>query len=89
MVLFLYSDVFIIIILFLIFRSYSGFNLFHQADKQLAQLKQQLGSLNKYDTTVYYTAGYDSPFSFTNRHNEVWLMASDNGSPEVSVVGRR
>lgn len=70
-------------------KSYSGFNLFHQADKQLAQLKQQLGSLNKYDTTVYYTAGYDSPFSFTNRHNEVWLMASDNGSPEVSVVGRR
>ena len=69
------------------FRSYGGFNLFHKGDNELATLKQELGTgLYQYDNTVYFTAGYDSPFSFTNRHNEVWLMAVDT-SPEKAVVG--
>ena len=69
-------------------RSYGGFNLFHKSDTELAVLKQDIerNGLLQYDNTVYFTAGYDSPFSFTNRHNEVWLMAIDT-SPSKPVVG--
>ena len=68
----------------LLSRSYSGFNLFHQSDTRLTELKQQLGTRYPYDNSVYYTAGYDSPFTFSNRHNEVWLAVKD-GSPETIV----
>ena len=26
-----------------------------------------------YDAEMFYTAGYDSPFRLTDRHNEVWV----------------
>jgi len=26
------------------------------------------------DTTVYFDAGYDGPYQFAHRHNEVWIM---------------
>ena len=25
------------------------------------------------DTTEFYDAGYDGPYQFANRHNEVWI----------------
>lgn len=28
-----------------------------------------------YVSDYFYTAGYDSPFRFFNRHNEVWVVA--------------
>ncbi|EGD73881.1 hypothetical protein PTSG_05576 [Salpingoeca rosetta] len=28
-----------------------------------------------FNSTVYYTAGYDSPYQLFNRHNEVWFYA--------------
>lgn len=28
----------------------------------------------------FFTAGYDSPFRLTNRHNEVWLLAAKKPS---------
>nr|XP_054769739.1 heme-binding protein 2-like [Lytechinus pictus]XP_054769740.1 heme-binding protein 2-like [Lytechinus pictus] len=30
-----------------------------------------------FEESVYYTAGYDSPFRLWYRHNEVWLLAKD------------
>jgi hypothetical protein len=34
-------------------------------------------------TDYFFTAGYDSPFRLTNRHNEVWLLAA--GTPSAAV----
>lgn len=42
----------------------------------------------KVDSDYFYTAGYDSPFRLTNRHNEVWLVAEakDAGKEEAVAV---
>jgi len=32
------------------------------------------------NTDHFYTAGYDSPFRLTNRHNEVWILAQKPAS---------
>ena len=49
------------------------------------QLKEYLGKLKgdlqkdgmKYVEDYYFTAGYDPPYRFIGRHNEVWLAASN------------
>ena len=28
----------------------------------------------KYETSYYYINGYDSPWTFFNRHNEIWFL---------------
>ncbi|XP_076469010.1 heme-binding protein 2-like [Babylonia areolata] len=57
-------------------RSFSGF-----ADKakwleQGVKLANDLeGKGQQYHKEFYYTAGYNSPFQLTNRHNEIWFIA--------------
>lgn len=41
-----------------------------------AELAAALDESHSYDTSLYYTAGYDSPFTFFKRHNEVWFIAN-------------
>ncbi|GAB1599557.1 hypothetical protein Ahia01_000233000 [Argonauta hians] len=55
-------------------RSFPGFAKEKDWNENLASLKAALPP-GSYDETHYYTAGYDSPFQFFNRHNEVWLRA--------------
>jgi len=41
----------------------------------MAALKSALDSVDKrYVSTSFYTASYNSPWDFFNRHNEVWLI---------------
>lgn len=41
----------------------------------LVELLDRLGLAGAYDSSTFYTAGYDSPFRLFNRHNEIWLPA--------------
>ncbi|KAM5163752.1 heme-binding protein 2 isoform 1-T2 [Mantella aurantiaca] len=57
-------------------RSYGGFTTGAKNQEEILQLSECLKRDGKvFDTNVYYTAGYDSPFKLLNRHNEVWLIA--------------
>jgi hypothetical protein len=39
------------------------------------------GAGRKYHSGHYYSAGYDSPFRLIGRHNEVWVLADEQGRP--------
>ncbi|XP_077148929.1 heme-binding protein 2 [Ranitomeya variabilis] len=57
-------------------RSFGGFTNGVKNQEQILQLSECLKRDGKlFDESIYYTAGYDSPFKLLNRHNEVWLIA--------------
>ena len=57
--------------------SYGGFSNDAEAARQVEQLKASLDAAGKaYDESYYLSAGYDAPFTFFGRHNEVWLQAA-------------
>mmetsp|Transcript_16420 Transcript_16420/g.48914 ORF Transcript_16420/g.48914 Transcript_16420/m.48914 type:complete len:231 (-) Transcript_16420:786-1478(-) len=65
--------------------SYSGFTsekrLLEHAFSEMKQL-EILG--RDFDASVFYAAGYDSPFRLLGRHNEVWIPARvDAPAPSV------
>jgi len=41
--------------------------------QKAAELRQQVPA-GTFDSSYFYTAGYDSPWKVLNRHNEVWLV---------------
>ena len=45
-------------------------------ETELGESLTELGI--SFDESMYYTAGYDGPFRLWNRHNEVWLLATDS-----------
>ena len=55
---------------------YGGFSNDAEAARQVEQLKASLDAAGEsYDPSYYLSAGYDAPFTFFGRHNEVWLQA--------------
>jgi len=56
-------------------REYGGFSLSHEdIAKEYNQLKFDLrGKL--YDDNIFYSVGYNSPFTLENRRNEIWIEA--------------
>ncbi|XP_033643498.1 heme-binding protein 2-like [Asterias rubens] len=59
-------------------REYSGFSNQTIFPKEAAALAAALNSSQTYNETMYYTAGYDSPFVYRNRHNEIWFFATNS-----------
>ncbi|XP_046548673.1 heme-binding protein 2-like [Haliotis rubra] len=57
-------------------RSFGGYYM-ESITPWLKEAEKLSGYLNgtSYNTDYYYTAGYDSPFTFFKRHNEVWFIA--------------
>ena len=57
-------------------RSFGGFAGETTFENNLKELKSTL-SRNRaaHDSSHFFTAGYDSPFTFVHRHNEVWVEA--------------
>ena len=41
---------------------------------KLGEALERDGLGNTFIQEHYYTAGYDAPFKFRNRHNEVWFI---------------
>ncbi|XP_052101292.1 heme-binding protein 2-like [Mytilus californianus] len=58
-------------------KSFGGFASESTYVTKLQELKTSLdtNASNVYDSSRFFTLGYDSPFAFINRHNEVWLQA--------------
>ncbi|XP_060557151.1 heme-binding protein 2-like [Ruditapes philippinarum] len=57
-------------------RQFSGFTYTFEAwSKHATELADALDAKGiKYEKSYYYTAGYDSPFTLLNRHNEIWFV---------------
>merc|ERR1711953_265660 len=56
-------------------RTLSGYMNTDTWRQEAQQLKQKLNDLSiKFDSSRYYKVGYDAPFKFWNRRNEVWYM---------------
>ncbi|XP_066267359.1 heme-binding protein 2-like [Branchiostoma lanceolatum] len=59
-------------------RHFSGFARDNDWVENAAALAKSLDNATiSYHKDFYYTAGYDGPFTPTNRHNEVWFLKSD------------
>lgn len=59
-------------------RAFDGFA--KQADyiSNAVALAESIGDATKYQEGMWFTAGYDSPFSFRGRRNEVMFVATGN-----------
>jgi len=55
-------------------RSFGGFAKNEDFIKNAAALAAALPDTVKYNKDMYYTGGYNSPFTLFNRHNEVWFI---------------
>eukprot|EP00775_Hariotina_reticulata_P004207 gene4207-4456_t len=67
-------------------QSFGGFANAAEYKKQATQLMTKLDELDEpYNTQFWFTAGYDSPYTLTNRRNEVWVMA---GKPTVQSAAK-
>ncbi|XP_038052882.1 heme-binding protein 2-like [Patiria miniata] len=56
-------------------RSYPGFSNEAKFLSEAEALANALNATQSYDSSFYYTAGYDSPFTILERHNEIWFFA--------------
>ena len=58
--------------------SYSGWSNEQKVIEHGKELFESLAAKNiEYDSDMFYTAGYDSPFRLIDRHNEVWVKLQD------------
>ena len=49
-------------------------------DDRLSNVQMLAAAINddsRYHKEYFYTAGYDSPYKWWDRHNEVWLVAKN------------
>ena len=54
--------------------SYSGYSNQKDKEENFRKLGNLLNEENiKFNNAQYYYAGYDSPYKFWNRHNEIWV----------------
>lgn len=62
--------------LFYYFRAFGGYAVDRVNIAEVDKLHQEIQDETKFENSYYFTAGYDSPYTFLNRHNEVWLVAT-------------
>ena len=56
-------------------QSFGGYMRDEQVKDNIEKLRTELDKDGKsYVTDFYFAAGYDSPYRFLDRHNEVWLL---------------
>lgn len=55
-------------------RTYDGYTNDERRQENIEALKKDVGEDN-YDFSYYFSCGYDAPWKFWNRRNEVWLLA--------------
>ncbi|KAM4770894.1 heme-binding protein 2-like [Rhinophrynus dorsalis] len=57
-------------------KSFSGYAFNYDYEKKAKALAEELVALGKpFDHSYHSNAGYNDPFTFLNRHNEVWYAA--------------
>ena len=57
-------------------RSFGGWASQDDYVEQVEKLAAAINDPTRFDNTQYYQVGYDSPMTWWNRHNEVWLLAN-------------
>jgi len=56
-------------------KQYPGFPKDDVQRRMIEEFTNDLMAANKnFDDRVYMTAGYDGPYTFTGRHNEIWVI---------------
>ena len=56
-------------------KSFGGYMRNEQVKENIEKLRTELDNNGQaYVTDFYFAAGYDSPYRFLDRHNEVWLL---------------
>lgn len=56
-------------------KSFGGYMHDGEEKENIEKLRTELGQDgHAYNTDFYFAAGYDSPYRFLDRHNEVWLL---------------
>jgi len=58
-------------------RSYPGYTTEEDVMNNVMALSQAVGDSTKFHREFFYRSGYDSPYKWWDRHNEVWLMAKN------------
>jgi len=58
-------------------RSFSGYATADDHIKNIQTMAKAINNQDLYETDYYYTAGYDGPYIWFDRHNEVWLVAKN------------
>jgi hypothetical protein len=76
--------------------SFGGFANSQEYKQKAAELMQKLKAAKEpFNDKYWFTAGYDSPYTVTNRHNEVWVPAVSQTSttatkkPATAAAGRK
>ncbi|BDA45183.1 probable heme-binding protein 1 [Coccomyxa sp. Obi] len=73
--------------------SFGGFADDTSVPAQAAALTAKLTANGEaFDSSAFWTAGYDAPYKLTGRHNEIWILKSDaagrsGSTPAKSVAG--
>ena len=68
----------VIIVYYIFYRSFDGYATQEKNTENLAILSEALERDDlKFVTGRYVTAGYDAPYKFWDRHNEVWIFADE------------
>ena len=71
----------------LCFRSFSGFASQQDYLDNAVALAEAVGD-DSLETDFYYRAGYDSPNTFYDRHNEAWLVVKPALKPANKLVAK-
>ncbi len=40
-----------------------------------------------YDSSLFWTAGYDAPYKLSGRHNEIWILKNGEAAAVRSAAG--
>lgn len=65
-----------------------GFSSAAKERMKATELTKKLEAAKEpFSTSVWYTAGYNSPYQLTNRHNEVWIPRTAAGSSAGAAEG--
>merc|ERR1711893_204715 len=58
-------------------KSFSGYASSDDYERNANELYEMIGDASLIQDDTWFAAGYDSPYQPFNRHNEVWLMATE------------
>ena len=68
--------------------SYGGWSSSEREERYADRLKGMLDRDGRqYNSSVVFSAGYDSPMTFFGRHNEVWLLSLGDTAPVSTAAG--
>lgn len=56
--------------------------------REMESLAEKIPDKENVEENVYFTAGYNSPWQFFNRRNEVWFVKKDQSDGTEQAAGQ-